>query len=121
MKAVVCDRYGPPEVLRIEDVERPVPGPDEVLIGIRATTVNRSDTETRQGSPAVARLLTGLRRPRHRILGTELAGEVEAAGPAVTEFKPGDAVSASRPGSSARTRSTSACGRAPRWGTSRPA
>jgi NADPH:quinone reductase-like Zn-dependent oxidoreductase len=92
MKAVVCDRYGPPEVLRIEDIERPVPGPDEVLIRIRATTVNRSDTETRQGSPAVARLLTGLRRPRHRVLGTELAGEVEAAGSAVTEFKPGDAV-----------------------------
>ena len=92
MKAVVCDRYGPPEVLRLEDVERPVPGQDEVLIRIRATTVNRSDTETRQGSPAVARLLTGLRRPRHRILGSELAGVVEAAGPAVTEFKPGDAV-----------------------------
>ncbi len=92
MKAVTCDRYGPPEVLRIEDIERPVPGPDEVLIRIRATTVNRSDTETRQGSPAVARLLTGLRRPRHRILGTELAGEVEAAGSAVTEFKTGDAV-----------------------------
>ena len=92
MKAVVCDRYGPPEVLRIEDIERPVPGPDEVLIRIRATTVNRSDTETRQGSPAVARLLTGLRRPRHRVLGTELAGEVEAVGSAVTEFQPGDAV-----------------------------
>jgi NADPH:quinone reductase-like Zn-dependent oxidoreductase len=92
MKAVVCDRYGPPEVLRIEDIERPVPGPDEVLIRIRATTVNRSDTETRQGSPAVARLLTGLRRPRHRVLGTELAGEVEAVGSAATEFKPGDAV-----------------------------
>jgi NADPH:quinone reductase-like Zn-dependent oxidoreductase len=92
MKAVVCDRYGPPEVLRIEEVERPVPGPDEVLIRIRATTVNRSDTETRQGSPAAARLLTGLRRPRHRVLGTELAGEVEAVGSAVTEFKPADAV-----------------------------
>jgi NADPH:quinone reductase-like Zn-dependent oxidoreductase len=92
MKAVVCDRYGPPDVLRLENVERPLPGPDEVLIRIRATTVNRSDTETRQGSPAVARLVTGLRRPRHRILGTELAGEVEAAGATVTEFRPGDAV-----------------------------
>jgi len=92
MKAVVCDRYGPPDVLRLDEVERPVPGPDEVLIRIRATTVNRSDTETRRGSPAVARVLTGLRRPRHRILGTELAGDVEAAGPAVTEFTPGDAV-----------------------------
>ena len=92
MKAVVCDRYGPPEVLRLSDVERPAPGPDEVLIRIRATTVNRSDTETRRGSPPVARLLTGLRRPRHRILGSELAGVVEAAGPAVTEFSAGDEV-----------------------------
>jgi NADPH:quinone reductase-like Zn-dependent oxidoreductase len=92
MKAVVCDRYGPPEILRLTDVERPVPGPDEVLIRIRATTVNRSDTETRQGAPPVARLVTGLRRPRHRILGSELAGVVEAAGPAVTEFSVGDAV-----------------------------
>jgi NADPH:quinone reductase-like Zn-dependent oxidoreductase len=92
MKAVVCDRYGPPEVLRIDDVERPVPGPDQVLIRICATTVNRSDTETRRGSPPVARLLTGLRRPRHRILGSELAGVVEAAGPAVTEFSAGDEV-----------------------------
>src|SRR5580658_7992309 len=92
MKAFVCDRYGPPDVLRLEDVERPRPGPDEVLIRIRATTVNRSDTETRRGSPALARLLTGPRRQRHRILGTEVSGDVEAAGPAVTEFKPCDAV-----------------------------
>ena len=92
MKAVICDRYGPPDVLRIADVERPVPGPDEVLIRIRATTVNRSDCHYRLGTPPFARLFTGLLRPRHRILGSELAGDVEAAGPAVTEFTPGDAV-----------------------------
>jgi NADPH:quinone reductase-like Zn-dependent oxidoreductase len=92
MKAVVCDRYGPPDVLRLEDVERPVPGPDEVLVKVRATTVNRSDCHYRQGTPPFARLFTGLVRPRHRILGTELAGDVEAVGPAVTEFAPGDAV-----------------------------
>ena len=92
MKAVVCDRYGPPEVLRLDDVPRPVPRPDEVLIKIRATAVNRSDTETRAGTPPAARLVTGLRRPRHRILGSELAGVVEAAGPAVTEFTVGDEV-----------------------------
>jgi NADPH:quinone reductase-like Zn-dependent oxidoreductase len=92
VKAVVCDRYGPPEVLRLDDVPRPAPGPDEVLIKIRATAVNRSDTETRAGTPPVARLVTGLRRPRHSILGTELAGVVEAAGPGVTEFTVGDAV-----------------------------
>ena len=92
MKAVICDRYGPPEVLRLEDVPRPVPGADQVLIKIRATTVNRSDTETRAGQPPVARLLTGVRRPRYRILGSELAGVVEAVGPAVTEFTAGDEV-----------------------------
>ena len=92
MKAVVCDRYGPPDILRLEDVEQPVPGPDEVLIRIRATTVNRSDCHYRLGTPPFARLFTGLLRPRHRILGSELAGDVEAAGPAVTEFTPGDAV-----------------------------
>jgi NADPH:quinone reductase-like Zn-dependent oxidoreductase len=92
MKAVVCDRYGPPDVLRLEDVERPVPRPDEVLIRIRATTVNRSDCHYRLGTPPFARLLTGLARPRYRILGTELSGDVEAVGPAVTEFRPGEAV-----------------------------
>jgi len=92
MKAVVCDRYGPPDILRLEDVERPVPGQDEVLIRIRATTVNRSDCHYRLGTPPFARLFTGLTRPRHRILGSELAGDVEAVGPAVTGFTPGDAV-----------------------------
>ena len=92
MKAVVCERYGPPEVLRLAEVDRPVPGPDEVLIRIRATTVNRSDCHYRLGTPPVARLVTGLFRPRHRILGSELSGEVEAVGPAVTEFTPGEAV-----------------------------
>ena len=93
MKAVVCDTYGPPDILRITEVPRPVPGPDEVLIKIRATTVNRSDCAFRAGIPRpYARLFTGLRRPRHQILGSELSGEVEAIGPAVTGFKPGDAV-----------------------------
>ena len=93
MKAAVCDRYGPPDVLRITEVPRPVPGPDEVLIRIRATTVNRSDCAFRAGTPQpYARLFTGLRQPRHRILGSELSGEVEATGSAVTRFEPGDAV-----------------------------
>jgi len=80
-------------VLRITEVARPVPGPGEVLIRIRATTVNRSDCAFRAGTPQpYARLFTGLRRPRHRILGSELSGEVEATGRAVTGFEPGDAV-----------------------------
>ena len=92
MRAVVCDRYGPPDVLRLQDVRRPVPKLDEVLIRIEATTVNRTDCGFRQGKPFVGRLYTGLRRPRWRILGTELAGVVEAVGPAVTEFDVRDQV-----------------------------
>jgi len=99
MKAVVYDRYGPPEVLRIADVERPVPKEDEVLIKVHATTVNRLDVHTREANrssgPAVSvlsRLVSGLRRPRRRILGSEFAGEVEAVGATVKEFAVGDHV-----------------------------
>jgi NADPH:quinone reductase-like Zn-dependent oxidoreductase len=99
MRAVVYDQYGPPEVLRIEDVEQPVAGDDEVLIKIHATTVNRFDCATREANrrsglatSLLSRLVSGIRGPRHRILGTELAGEVEAVGSAVTEFVVGDRV-----------------------------
>jgi NADPH:quinone reductase-like Zn-dependent oxidoreductase len=99
MRAVVYDRYGPPDVLRIEDVEKPVPKEDEALVKVHATTVNRADVHTReanQSSGAVvmvlSRLVSGVRRPRQRILGSEFAGEVEAVGSAVTEFAAGDRV-----------------------------
>ena len=92
MKAVVQDRYGPPEVLRIADVERPVPKDDEVLIRIRATTVTQSDTHLRAARPFFWRFFLGLRRPRRRTLGVELAGEVEAVGTAVDQFSVGDHV-----------------------------
>jgi NADPH:quinone reductase-like Zn-dependent oxidoreductase len=92
MRAVVFDRYGPPDVLRLEDVERPVPKEDEVLVKIHATTVNRSDCGIRGAKPFITRFFTGLRRPRQRILGSELAGEVEAVGAAVSEFAVGDQV-----------------------------
>jgi NADPH:quinone reductase-like Zn-dependent oxidoreductase len=92
MRAVVCDRYGPPEVQRIEEVERPVPKEDEVLVKIHATTVTRTDCGIRAAEPFFIRLFFGLRRPKQRILGTELAGEVEAIGAAVTEFAIGDHV-----------------------------
>jgi NADPH:quinone reductase-like Zn-dependent oxidoreductase len=92
MRAVVYDRYGPPEVQRLEDVEQPVPKQDEVLVRIRATTVTRTDCGLRAGKPFIVRLFFGLSRPKQRILGTELAGEVEAAGAAVTEFAVGDQV-----------------------------
>jgi len=92
MRAVVFDRYGPPDVLVLRDVPRPVPGPGEVRIRIRATTVNRSDAAYRAGTPPVARLVSGPLRPRRRILGSELAGEVESVGSAVTRFQAGDQV-----------------------------
>ncbi len=90
MRAVVYDRYGPPDVLRLEQVERPVPKDNEVLVRIHATTVNRTDTGFRSAEFFVARFFTGLLRPRRKILGSEFAGEVEAVGTAVTEFAAGD-------------------------------
>jgi NADPH:quinone reductase-like Zn-dependent oxidoreductase len=92
VKAVVYDRYGPPDVLRLEEVARPAPKPDEVLIRVHATTMNRTDCGLRAGEPFVSRVISGFPRPRWKILGTELAGTVEAAGAAVTEFAPGDEV-----------------------------
>jgi NADPH:quinone reductase-like Zn-dependent oxidoreductase len=97
MKAVVHDQYGPPEVLHIEEVDRPVPKDDEVLIRIRASTVSRSDCALRAGEPFFSRFLTGLPRPRQRILGGDYAGVVEEAGGAVTDFKVGDRVFGMRP------------------------
>lgn len=92
MRAVTFDRYGPPEVLRIEDVARPVPNADEVLVRVHATTATRSDCGLRGAEYFVARLFTGLFRPRRRRVGIEFAGEVEAAGAAVTELAVGDRV-----------------------------
>jgi NADPH:quinone reductase-like Zn-dependent oxidoreductase len=99
MKAVVYDRYGPPEVLHIGEVERPAPRDDELMVRVRATTVNRLDCHTREANRSnglvisgVSRLVSGIRRPRQRILGSEFAGEVEAAGPAVTRFGVGNRV-----------------------------
>ncbi|MGH2687071.1 MAG: NAD(P)-dependent alcohol dehydrogenase [Actinomycetota bacterium] len=94
MRAVVYERYGPPEVLRLEEVKRPVPKEDEVLIRVHASTVNRTDVGLRSAEYFISRFLTGLVRPKRklRIPGTELAGEVAAVGAAVTEFMVGDHV-----------------------------
>jgi NADPH:quinone reductase-like Zn-dependent oxidoreductase len=99
MRAVVYDTYGPPDVLRLEEVERPVPKEDEVLVKVHATTVNRSDVHIREANRRaglavtfLSRLVSGLRRPRQPILGSEFAGEVVAAGLAVKEFAIGDRV-----------------------------
>jgi NADPH:quinone reductase-like Zn-dependent oxidoreductase len=92
MRAVVHDKYGSPEVLRLEEVERPEPKADEVLVKIRATTVNRTDCGFRSADFFITRFFTGLIRPKRKILGSELAGEVEAVGAAVTQFAIGDEV-----------------------------
>jgi NADPH:quinone reductase-like Zn-dependent oxidoreductase len=92
MRAVVCDRYGPPDVLRLEDVERPVPKEDEVLVEVHATTVTRTDCGVRAGDPFFVRVFTGLLRPRRKIAGMELAGKVVAVGAAAKEFEVGDRV-----------------------------
>jgi NADPH:quinone reductase-like Zn-dependent oxidoreductase len=92
VRAVVYDRYGPPEVLRLEELERPLPGDDEILVRVHATTVNRTDCHRRGAYPFLWRLLLGLRRPRRRVLGMEFAGVVEAVGSVVDEFAVGDEV-----------------------------
>jgi NADPH:quinone reductase-like Zn-dependent oxidoreductase len=92
MRAVVHDRYGPPDVLRLADVERPAPEADQILVRVHATTVNRTDCHRRAAKPFLWRFISGLLRPKRRILGGEVAGEVEAVGSAVTRFAVGDRV-----------------------------
>jgi NADPH:quinone reductase-like Zn-dependent oxidoreductase len=93
MRAVVHDRYGPPEVLRVEDVERPMPKEDEVLVKVDASTVTRSDAMGVRGAEyRFTRVFTGIRRPRRTGAGMEFAGRVEGVGSAVTEFQVGDEV-----------------------------
>jgi NADPH:quinone reductase-like Zn-dependent oxidoreductase len=92
VKAVVLDRYGPPSVLRVEEVETPSPNDDELLVRVRAAAVTRTDSGNRAAHPILIRAFTGLRRPKHRIPGNEFAGEVAAVGAAVTEFAVGDRV-----------------------------
>jgi NADPH:quinone reductase-like Zn-dependent oxidoreductase len=89
---VTFDRYGPPEVLRIEEVERPAPKEDELLVRVHATTVTRTDCGLRSAEYFVGRFFTGLIRPKRGRVGLEFAGEVEAAGASVTEFEVGDRV-----------------------------
>jgi len=92
MKAAVHTRYGPPEVARISEVEKPAAKDNEVLVKVHATTVNRTDCGLRAAEPFVNRFFTGLIRPRVTVLGNEFAGEVEAVGSGVTSFEVGDRV-----------------------------
>ncbi|MFJ3305235.1 NAD(P)-dependent alcohol dehydrogenase [Streptomyces sp. NPDC086549] len=92
MKAVVQDRYGPPDVLELRDVDKPVPGDDEVLVRVRAAALNAYDWHLMRGDPYVARLALGPRAPRARIRGRDFAGEVAAVGRNVRDLQPGDEV-----------------------------
>ena len=101
MKAAVCERYGPPEVVQIREVPKPVPADGEVLVKAFATTVNSGDARVRalrvpRGLRLAMRLKLGLTKPKQPVLGFEMAGQVEAVGSAVTRFQPGDRVVASR-------------------------
>jgi NADPH:quinone reductase-like Zn-dependent oxidoreductase len=91
MKAIRVCEYGSPDVLKFEDVERPVPGDNQVLIKVRAASLNAMDGGFMRG-PLPLRLMTGLRTPKKTLLGADVAGQVEAVGKNVTEFKPGDEV-----------------------------
>jgi NADPH:quinone reductase-like Zn-dependent oxidoreductase len=91
MKAAYT-RYGPPDVIEVDDLDKPVPRDNEVLIKVRAASVNPLDWKTMTGGPYIVRLLLGLRKPKIKQLGVDVAGQVETVGRNVTQFKPGDAV-----------------------------
>lgn len=92
MKAIVYHRYGSPDVLACEEIEKPIPGNDEVLIKVRAASVNPLDCHFMRGTPYLFRIATGLHKPKFPRLGVDVAGHVEAVGGKVTQFKPGDEV-----------------------------
>jgi len=92
MKAIVCTKYGPPDVLQLKEVGKTVPKDNEVLIKVYATTVNRTDCATLRAKPFFARLFTGIFKPKKQIPGTEFAGKIEAVGKNVTSLKAGDKV-----------------------------
>jgi len=92
VRAAVHDRYGPAAVLQVEEVAQPVPKDDEIRIRVHAATVSRTDTALRAGEPFFSRFITGVRKPKRRILGSDFAGDVDAVGGGVTEFAAGDRV-----------------------------
>src|SRR5215510_10820811 len=98
MKAFVYERYGPPEVLQLREVEKPLPADDELLVRVHAASVNPFDWHMLTGTPYLVRMQGGLRGPRDGRLGVDYAGTVEAVGAGVTLFGPGDEVFGGRDG-----------------------
>jgi NADPH:quinone reductase-like Zn-dependent oxidoreductase len=98
MKAIVVCDYGSPDVLKLENVEKPVPDDDQLLVRVRAASVNPLDWHSSRGTPYAARILMGLRKPKDTRLGVDFAGTVESVGKKVTQFKPGDEVFGGRDG-----------------------
>jgi NADPH:quinone reductase-like Zn-dependent oxidoreductase len=92
MRAFIYERYGPPERLRMAEVAKPSPNAEEVLVQVLAASVNAADWHVLRGKPLFSRATLGLLRPKHRILGVDIAGQVEAVGSGVTRFQPGDEV-----------------------------
>ena len=92
MKAAVYTQYGPPEVLRTKEVEKPIPGNNEILLRVKATAVNSGDVRLRKADPFAVRFIFGLLKPKINILGAVFSGEVESVGNDVTKFKVGEAV-----------------------------
>jgi NADPH:quinone reductase-like Zn-dependent oxidoreductase len=92
MKAFMSEKYGPPEMLRMAEVEQPTPAADEVLVKVLAVSVNPADWRSMRAKPFFSRATLGLLRPKHRIPGVDIAGRVEAVGSDVTQFTPGDEV-----------------------------
>ncbi len=92
MKAFIWEKYGPPEALRMAEVEKPAPDADEVLVKVRAVSVNPADWHSMRGKPVFSRATLGLLRPKYKILGVDIAGQVETVGTAVPHFKRGDEV-----------------------------
>lgn len=97
MQAIVCTQYGTPDVLQLQEVPVPLPGEREVRIRVAAATVGPSDCAFRKGDPFIIKLIYGLKKPKYPIMGTELAGVVDAVGSKVTTFKAGDRVLAISP------------------------
>jgi NADPH:quinone reductase-like Zn-dependent oxidoreductase len=92
MKAFIYEKYGPPETLRMAEVDQPSPAAGEVLVKVLAASVNAADWHVLRGKPLFSRATLGLLRPKHKILGVDIAGQVEAVGSGVSQFTPGDQV-----------------------------